>query len=142
MQAWYRRGKANASLENYGDAVRDLHVALNMEQSLNEKKKIENELKSVSYQHKDTLSSQDRPNENKFVFFSFISLSTIRMEHFSLFLFIYFFYVPFEHEMSLLLCGIYTIYLWCTKLLPVVVLTSHIFLSVQSVHFLVIRSTI
>lgn len=64
-KAWYRRGKANASLENYGDAVRDLHVALNMEQSLNEKKKIENELKSVSYQHKDTLSSQDRPNENK-----------------------------------------------------------------------------
>lgn len=74
LQAWYRRAKANASLENYGDAVRDLHVAMIMEQSLDEKRKIENELKSLSQQQKDTRSALDRPDENKFVFFSFISL--------------------------------------------------------------------
>ncbi|KAE9465086.1 hypothetical protein C3L33_02999, partial [Rhododendron williamsianum] len=65
VKAWYRRAKANASLENYGDAVRDLHVAMIMEQSLDEKRKIENELKSLSQQQKDTRSSLDRPDENK-----------------------------------------------------------------------------
>lgn len=44
-KAWYRRGKANASLGNYEDAVRDLTVAMNMELALIEKRKIESELK-------------------------------------------------------------------------------------------------
>lgn len=50
-----------------------------MEQSLDQKRKIENELKSFSHQQKDTRSSLDRPDENKFVFLSFVSSSTIRM---------------------------------------------------------------
>lgn len=45
FQAWYRRGKANASLGNYEDAVRDLTVAMKMELALVEKRKIESELK-------------------------------------------------------------------------------------------------
>lgn len=48
FQAWYRRGKANASLGNYKDAVRDLTVAMNLEPVLVEKRKIESELKSYT----------------------------------------------------------------------------------------------
>ncbi|KAL8149350.1 uncharacterized protein LOC141708702 isoform X2 [Apium graveolens] len=44
-KAWYRRGKANASLGNYEDAARDLTVAMNMESAPVEKRKIESELK-------------------------------------------------------------------------------------------------
>ncbi|XVF41271.1 hypothetical protein PTKIN_Ptkin01aG0267200 [Pterospermum kingtungense] len=53
-KAWYRRGKVNASLGNYEDAVHDLTVAKNMEPSVGGKKQIESEL--------DTLAPN---NENK-----------------------------------------------------------------------------
>lgn len=45
IQAWYRRGKANASLGNCEDAVRDLSVAVNLELTMVEKRRIESELK-------------------------------------------------------------------------------------------------
>ncbi|XP_017253346.1 uncharacterized protein LOC108223538 isoform X2 [Daucus carota subsp. sativus] len=44
-KAWYRRGKANASLGNCEDAVRDLSVAVNLELTMVEKRRIESELK-------------------------------------------------------------------------------------------------
>ncbi|KAI8031024.1 hypothetical protein LOK49_LG01G01123 [Camellia lanceoleosa] len=63
-KAWYRRGKANVSLKNYEDAVRDLHVAMNMEPSLTGRRQIENELKLMSDPHEGTSSSLDKHNEN------------------------------------------------------------------------------
>ncbi|XP_052180260.1 uncharacterized protein LOC127793547 isoform X2 [Diospyros lotus] len=64
LHAWYRRGKANASLKNYEDAVRDLEVAVKMEPSLSGKRQIENELKLISDQYKKTSTSLDKSNES------------------------------------------------------------------------------
>ncbi|KAF2296955.1 hypothetical protein GH714_013546 [Hevea brasiliensis] len=52
--AWYRRGKANAALGNYKDAIHDLDVAKNMELSLGGKKQIESELKIIAGQYEGT----------------------------------------------------------------------------------------
>ncbi|KAJ0753092.1 putative chromatin remodeling SET family [Helianthus annuus] len=46
-KAWYRRGKANTSMQNYNDAVCDLKVSLCMEHSLSGKRQIEGELKLI-----------------------------------------------------------------------------------------------
>ncbi|KAL7107461.1 hypothetical protein ACP275_06G056100 [Erythranthe tilingii] len=43
-KAWFRRAKANSSLCNYEDAIKDLTVSLKIETSLSGKKQIENEL--------------------------------------------------------------------------------------------------
>ncbi|KAF5188619.1 Kinesin-like protein kin-12e [Thalictrum thalictroides] len=43
-KAWYRRGKANASLESYKDAVDDLNVAMHKELSLCRKSQIQDEV--------------------------------------------------------------------------------------------------
>ncbi|XP_022139922.1 SET and MYND domain-containing protein 4 [Momordica charantia] len=51
-KAWYRRGKANATVGNFDDAVRDFHIAENVEMSFNGKKQIEDELKVIQDQHK------------------------------------------------------------------------------------------
>ncbi|OMO89946.1 Zinc finger, MYND-type [Corchorus olitorius] len=51
FHAWYRRGKVNASLGNYEDALHDLTVARNMEPSLGGKKQIENELDILAQPH-------------------------------------------------------------------------------------------
>uniref|UniRef100_A0A5B7BBN2 Putative SET and MYND domain-containing protein 4 isoform X1 n=1 Tax=Davidia involucrata TaxID=16924 RepID=A0A5B7BBN2_DAVIN len=67
-KAWYRRGKANASLENYEDAVCDLNVSMNMEMSLGGKRQIESELKLLLHQYKGTSSSLDKANENNTAF--------------------------------------------------------------------------
>lgn len=48
FQAWFRRGKANASLKNYEAAIRDLEISLSMEGSLSGKKQIKEELNSMS----------------------------------------------------------------------------------------------
>jgi len=64
LQAWYRRGKANASLKNYEDAVCDLEVAVKMEPSLSGKRQIENELKLISDQYKKTCTSLDKSNKS------------------------------------------------------------------------------
>nr|XP_010905092.2 uncharacterized protein LOC105032355 [Elaeis guineensis] len=47
VKAWYRRGKANASLKCYEVAILDLEVAFNMENSLPRKNHIKEELKMV-----------------------------------------------------------------------------------------------
>ncbi|KAI4306992.1 hypothetical protein L6164_030226 [Bauhinia variegata] len=46
-KAWYRRGKANASLENYKDAICDLNVAKSVESSSGGKKQIESEIQKI-----------------------------------------------------------------------------------------------
>ncbi|KAF6172693.1 hypothetical protein GIB67_042016 [Kingdonia uniflora] len=47
-KAWYKRGRANASLQNYEDAMHDLNVAMNMELSLGGKNRIKDELEIIS----------------------------------------------------------------------------------------------
>lgn len=64
LQAWYRRGKANASSGNYEDAVLDLTVAMNMELSLGGKRQIESELKVYLGQNKEKRSSPRIASEN------------------------------------------------------------------------------
>ncbi|KAJ7959490.1 SET and MYND domain-containing protein 4 [Quillaja saponaria] len=66
-KAWYRRGKANASLGNYDNAVRDLNVAESVESSVGGKKQIEGELKIILEQCKRTSSSVLQHNENDLV---------------------------------------------------------------------------
>ncbi|KAD4585861.1 hypothetical protein E3N88_23462 [Mikania micrantha] len=61
-KAWYRRGKANSSLGNYDDAVRDLNVSLCMEHSLSGKQQIEGELKLILGQN---IREDFPPNVNK-----------------------------------------------------------------------------
>lgn len=53
-QAWYRRGKVNASLRNYKDAICDLNMAKSMESSTGGKRQIESELKIIFDQCKST----------------------------------------------------------------------------------------
>lgn len=47
MQAWYRRGKANASLKDYKHATHDLEVAVSMEDNPSRKSQIKGELSIV-----------------------------------------------------------------------------------------------
>lgn len=63
-KAWYRRGKAHASLGNYKDAVLDLTVAMNVELSLGGKRQIESELKVYLGQNKEKSSSPCIASEN------------------------------------------------------------------------------
>ncbi|WCJ34891.1 Tetratricopeptide repeat (TPR)-like superfamily protein [Euphorbia peplus] len=56
-KAWYRRGKVNAALGDYENAVHDLNVAKNVELSFGGKKQIESELKIIVDQHKNMGSS-------------------------------------------------------------------------------------
>ncbi|KAK7410797.1 hypothetical protein VNO78_01894 [Psophocarpus tetragonolobus] len=53
-KAWYRRGKANASLGNYKNAICDLNVAKSVEPSVSGKRQIEGELKILLHQCKST----------------------------------------------------------------------------------------
>ncbi|QCE15420.1 SET and MYND domain-containing protein 4 [Vigna unguiculata] len=53
-KAWYRRGKANASLGNYRNAICDLNVAKIVEPSMGGKRQIEGELKILLDQCKST----------------------------------------------------------------------------------------
>lgn len=53
-KAWYRRGKANASLGNYKNAICDLKVAKSVEPSMGGKRQIEGELKILLDQCKST----------------------------------------------------------------------------------------
>ncbi|XP_057949384.1 uncharacterized protein LOC131144640 isoform X2 [Malania oleifera] len=55
-KAWYRRGKANASLGKFEDAVHDLTVAKDMELSMGGKKQIESE-KNIMLDHYGRTSS-------------------------------------------------------------------------------------
>ncbi|KAJ4832492.1 hypothetical protein Tsubulata_000040 [Turnera subulata] len=53
-KAWYRRGKANAALRSYKDAVNDLNIAKNLELSLGGKRQIESEIKIIEDSYEDT----------------------------------------------------------------------------------------
>ncbi|TKY73978.1 RNA polymerase II-associated protein 3 [Spatholobus suberectus] len=53
-KAWYRRGKANASLGNYKNAICDLNVATSVEPSMGGKRQIEGELKIILDRCKST----------------------------------------------------------------------------------------
>lgn len=48
LQAWYRRGKANASLKNYEAAISDLEISLSIEGSSSGKRQIKEELDVIS----------------------------------------------------------------------------------------------
>lgn len=50
-KAWYRRGKANVSMENFDDAIRDFQISKHVEVSFNGKKQIDDELKVIQHQH-------------------------------------------------------------------------------------------
>lgn len=63
LQAWYRRGKANASLNGYEDAVHDLNVAMHLEESLAGRSQIERELKLILDQYKGN-NSVDQHDQN------------------------------------------------------------------------------
>ncbi|KAJ8433868.1 hypothetical protein Cgig2_032079 [Carnegiea gigantea] len=56
--AWYRRGKVNTSLSNYEDAICDLKVAMDMEETCSGKKQMETDLKLVLDQNKTGNSVQ------------------------------------------------------------------------------------
>jgi hypothetical protein len=64
LQAWYRRGKVNASLGNYDDAARDLIIAKTFELSSGGRRQIESELQIISDQYKRTEVSMVPHNEN------------------------------------------------------------------------------
>ncbi|XP_057743124.1 uncharacterized protein LOC130961323 [Arachis stenosperma] len=59
-KAWYRRGKANASLGNYKDAMCDLNMAKTVESSLSGKRQIESEEKNIFDQCKSTSTVRQR----------------------------------------------------------------------------------
>ncbi|RAL52269.1 hypothetical protein DM860_016118 [Cuscuta australis] len=64
-KAWFRRGKANASLRKYEEAIQDLNVSLKMEGSLSGKRQIEGELEIILDQHKLMHSSSDMSKQNE-----------------------------------------------------------------------------
>lgn len=59
LQAWYRRGRANALLKNYEDAVRDFETAFNLQDSISEKQHIKKELDTISSLFKKTITSKN-----------------------------------------------------------------------------------
>ncbi|KAJ1387499.1 Tetratricopeptide-like helical domain superfamily [Sesbania bispinosa] len=63
-KAWYRRGKANASLGNYKDAICDLNVAKIAESSMGGKRQIESELKIIIDQCNTSTVVQLQHKEN------------------------------------------------------------------------------
>ncbi|XP_038895096.1 SET and MYND domain-containing protein 4 isoform X3 [Benincasa hispida] len=50
-KAWYRRGKANVSMENFDDAICDFQISKHVEVSFNGKKQIDDELKVIQHHH-------------------------------------------------------------------------------------------
>ncbi|KAL6131750.1 hypothetical protein ACLB2K_070123 [Fragaria x ananassa] len=63
-KAWFRRGKANAAMGRYEDAIRDLDVAKSVEASDGGKKQIESEIKVVLDQQYRAASSSRQHNQN------------------------------------------------------------------------------
>lgn len=77
LQAWYRRGKANASIGNYEDAICDLDVAKVLELSMSGKRQIESETKIISDQHKSTIPSEQDNENNSNIFGKILTLLSI-----------------------------------------------------------------
>ena len=68
LQAWYRRGKANASLNGFEDAVHDFNVAMHLEESLSGKRQIERELKLIvdEYKGNNSVDQHDKDGLHTF----------------------------------------------------------------------------
>ncbi|XP_041008260.1 uncharacterized protein LOC121252549 isoform X11 [Juglans microcarpa x Juglans regia] len=64
-KAWYRRGKMNASLGNFEDAVHDLNIAKNLELSFGGQRQIESELRIITDMFERTESSLVQHKENE-----------------------------------------------------------------------------
>ncbi|XP_023520332.1 SET and MYND domain-containing protein 4 isoform X3 [Cucurbita pepo subsp. pepo] len=64
-KAWYRRGKANASMGNFHDAIRDFQMSKSVEVSFNGKKQVDDELKIIQRQHKRSNTVLEHSNNNK-----------------------------------------------------------------------------
>ncbi|KAK1284515.1 hypothetical protein QJS10_CPB21g00489 [Acorus calamus] len=64
-KAWYRRGKANASLGNYRDAINDMEIALSMEGSLSGKKRVKDELEDA-LNHSKSTHGTSRPSKHSY----------------------------------------------------------------------------
>lgn len=62
-KAWFRRGKANASLGNHEDALRDLTISMKLELSLGGKKQIENEMTMILDRSKEKAGSLQTSEE-------------------------------------------------------------------------------
>ncbi|XP_034204071.1 uncharacterized protein LOC117618554 isoform X3 [Prunus dulcis] len=63
-KAWYRRGKANASMGNYKDTIRDLDVAKILELTMGGKRQIESEMKIILDQQNSTSNPSIQQYEN------------------------------------------------------------------------------
>lgn len=63
LQAWFRRGKANASLGDYEDSVRDLSISIKLEKSMGGKRQIQIEMETILDQSKEMSGSQQQSNE-------------------------------------------------------------------------------
>lgn len=79
LQAWYRRGKANASIGNYEDAICDLDVAKVLELSMSGKRQIESEMKIISDQHKSMNPSEQDNENNSSIFGKILTLLSIKV---------------------------------------------------------------
>ncbi|KAG2730683.1 hypothetical protein I3760_01G305700 [Carya illinoinensis] len=64
-KAWYRRGKMNASLGNFEDAVHDLNIAKKLELSFSGQRQIESELRIITDMFERTESSLVQHKENE-----------------------------------------------------------------------------
>ncbi|KAJ8773933.1 hypothetical protein K2173_009364 [Erythroxylum novogranatense] len=63
-KAWYRRGKANASLGDHKNAVHDMNMAKSFESSLSGKRQIESELKIILQKYQCTSNKQVQLGED------------------------------------------------------------------------------
>lgn len=80
-KAWYRRGKANASLENYEDAVHDFNVALKLDDSSSRKKEILNELETLLNHCKRTSGTKKSyTNDNERNLGSFVEPDGVKLQ--------------------------------------------------------------
>lgn len=64
LQAWFRRGKANASLGIFEDSIRDLNISLKLETSIGGKRQIQVELETILNQSKEMNGSSKQSNES------------------------------------------------------------------------------
>ncbi|KAL3834718.1 hypothetical protein ACJIZ3_009454 [Penstemon smallii] len=64
LHAWFRRGKANASLENYRDAISDLNVSIKMETSLSGKRQIQSELSMIVDRSGEKINALEKPDDH------------------------------------------------------------------------------
>lgn len=67
-KAWFRRGKAYASLGHFEDAAQSLRISLNLEISLSGKRQIEREIEMIIDKPKGVTDQLQQTNGRKFIF--------------------------------------------------------------------------